>query len=260
MAVHFVTAVACCAAVSARADLVVPANAIVILDGSTTDLQCTDVLVAGTLRLGTGSLVNARHVSIQAGGTIEVSSGTITAGGNWSNAGQFVAGTSAVRFRDVCSLTSASISGNSSFATASFVSAIGRTFRFAAGSTQTVGTSLEIAGTAAQPTQFRSSAAGQVANINLLPGGTQPIQHVGVTDVWATGQWLASSLTNEGGGGNANRWFGGAAVAQAIPALQGPLLAALSIALTLMAGAALRRRERSGSPHTHRLVSRTRRT
>ena len=30
-----------------------------------------------------------------------------------------------------------------------------------------------------------------------------------MTDVWATGQHLAPNLTNEGGGGNANGWFGG---------------------------------------------------
>ena len=79
---------------------------------------------------------------------------------------------------------------------------------FQVGTTQTIAGVLQILGTTDNPIQFRSSAPGQVANINLLPGGTQSILHVGVTDVWATGQHLAPDQTNEGGGGNAVNWFG----------------------------------------------------
>jgi hypothetical protein len=41
------------------------------------------------------------------------------------------------------------------------------------------------------PIQFPQRTAGQVDQRQLARGGTQQIQHVGVTDVWATGQHLA---------------------------------------------------------------------
>ncbi len=222
------------AAPRAHADLIVPANSVVNLGSGTVDLACTDVVVAGTLELASGSVVNVRHVTIQAGGAIDGGSGLITLGGNWTNAGQFIPGTSAVRVRDLCALTSATITGNTTFSTASFVTAIGKNYVFAVGSTQIINDLLEIAGTTALPIQFRSSVAGQVAFINLMASGVQQIQHVGVTDVWATGQWLAPALTNEGGGGNANRWFGGApvpAVATPIPTLSDAMLVALVVLL-----------------------------
>jgi hypothetical protein len=119
---------------------------------------------------------------------------------------------------------------------------------------------LEISGTASNPIQFRSSAAGQVAFINLLIGGTQLIQHVGVTDVWATGQWLAPFQTNEGGGGNAHRWFGtpgggggggGGGVSTAIPTLGNAALAALA-ALLAAAGSWFARQRAATKTSTRR--------
>ena len=236
--------VALVAARPAHADWIIPSGSTVSLGGGAVDLACTDLVVAGTLQLGSGTVANARHVTILAGGTIDGGSATVTLGGNWSNAGAFVPDTSAVRFRDVCSLFTATISGNSTFSTASFVTAAGRNFVFAVGTTQTINDVLEIGGTAGLPIQFRSGAAGQVAYINLIASGTQLIQHVGVTDVWATGQWLAPTLANEGGGGNANRWFGGSgAGAAAIPTLGNVMLLVLA-ALLAVTGMRLSHRHR----------------
>ena len=193
---------------AAHADLVVPSGGQYATGGGQTDLACTDVVVAGTLFVAGGSLVNVRHLTIQPGGTIEGGSGVIQLGGNWSNSGTFVAGTSTVRFIESCGLTSVTVDGSTAFFNASFVSTTGKTYTFAVGTTQTIAGMLEILGTAGNPIQFRSSTPGQVANINLLSGGTQSILHVGVTDVWATGQHLAPNQTNEGGGGNASNWFG----------------------------------------------------
>jgi hypothetical protein len=229
----------------AHADLIIPANSVTNLGGGVVDLACTDLIVAGTLQVTSGSINNIRHVTIQAGGTIDGGSGVMNVGGNWSNAGQFIPGTSSVRFRDLCAISSATLSGNTTFSTASFVTATGKNYVFTVGSTQTVNDLLEIAGTTPQPIQFRSSTPGQTAFINLLGAGVQTIQHVGVTDVWATGQWLAPLLTNEGGGGNANRWFGGGVPAAAVPV---PTLAEIALtalaALLAMSGAWLLRRRR----------------
>jgi hypothetical protein len=240
--------------VVAAADFIVPANATVSLNGGSVDLGCTDLIVAGTLQLGNGQVLNARNVTVQPGGALNGGSGTIALGGNWSNSGIFVAGIGTVQFGDLCAIASATVSGSSSFANARFVSSIGKNYVFAVGSTQTITGVLEITGTASQPIQFRSSAPGQVAYINLTATGTQQIVHVGVTDVWATGQWLAPGQQNEGGGGNANRWFG-IPQSSEIPV---PTLSTLMqglLATLLAVAAALGLRRRASSP----IVDRTRR-
>lgn len=241
----------------ARADLIVPANGQYVTNAGLTDLACTDVIVAGTLFVNTGSLVNVRHVTIQAGGTIDGGSGVIQLGGDWTNQGTFSAGTGSVQFRDLCGLSSATVGGNTSFFNASFVSTTGKSYVFAVGSTQTIAGLLEIAGTGALPIQFRSATPGQVASINLLGGGTQAIQHVGVTDVWATGQKLAPTQTNEGGGGNANNWFGGRVITEIpVPALSDLATLALAALLATFGIVTLRRRRhaqgvRRPDPHSH---------
>ncbi len=232
----------------AAADVTVPANAVGSLNGGTLDLGCTDLIVAGTLQVGSGQVLKVRNVTIQPGGALDGGSGSIELGGNWSNSGGFLAGTGTVRFRDLCALASATISGNSSFANARFVTSTGKNYVFAVGSVQTITHVLEITGTTAQPIQFRSTAPGQVASINLTPSGTQQIAHVGVTDVFATGQPLAPGQQNEGGGGNAKGWFGtpigppippsGGVVI--IPALSTLMLGFLAALLALVGGLGLR--------------------
>jgi len=234
---------ACLVAASAHADLTVPAGGQLSLGPGSVDLACTDLVVAGTLQVNGGVLKNVRNVSIQSAGILNGGTGLIEVAGNWSNTGSFVAGTGRVNFREFCSAGAATITGDTVFHRASFVTASGRNYVFAVGSTQTIKSVLEISGAATNPIQFRSSAPGQVAFIDLVVGGTQIIQHVGVTDVWATGQWLAPFLNNEGGGGNANRWFGtpsgpgtGSGGVKAIPTLDTAALGALA-ALLAVAGA-----------------------
>ena len=241
---------ACFLSSGAHADLIVPASGQTSLSAGVVDLSCTDVIVSGTLKINSGSLKNVRNLTIQAGGVVEGGSGLIEVGGNWSNSGSFVAGTGTVNFRELCAAGVATISGNTTFYGASFVSAIGRNYVFAVGSTQTITSLLRITGTGANPIKFSSSASGQVAYINLLNNGTQQIQHVGVTDVWATGQWLAPFQTNEGGGGNANRWFGtpsggGAARQTRIPTIENGALAALMVLLAATGAWLTRRRART---------------
>jgi MYXO-CTERM domain-containing protein len=232
--------------VVAAADYSVPANAVISLKGGTLDLGCTDLIVAGTLQLGSGQVVNARNVTLQAGGVLDGGSGTLQLGGDWSNSGSFLPGTGTVRFFDLCAIASATISGSSTFANARFVTSTGKNYVFAVGSTQTITGLLEITGTASHPIQFRNSVPGQVAFINLAAAGAQQIVHVGVTDVWATGQFLAPGQHNEGGGGNAKRWFGsptpppGEAIP--VPALSDLTQGVLAALLALAAAFGLRRR------------------
>jgi hypothetical protein len=224
-------------ALSAHADYIVPANANSSLNGGTLNLSCTDLIVAGTFDVGSGVVRNARNVSVQPGGVVLGGSGSITLSGNWtlSPTGQYVPGTSSVRFDETCGAGASTISARTSFYDVHFTSTSGKNFVFEANSTQTISHLFEFTGTASAPSQFRSSAAGQVAFIDLQPSGTQVISHVGVTDVWAIGQLLAPFETNEGGGGNARRWFGDPnVVQQPIPAIGNAALVALA---AMLAGA-----------------------
>lgn len=242
-------------AAPALADLDVPSGGSQDLAGGSMDLACTDVVIDGTLKLSGGSLLNVRHLTLGAGGAIDADTGTIQIGGNWTNnGGTFTAGTSSVQFRDLCSLPAANVSGDTTFANASFVTATGKNYVFSVGSTQRIGGILEIAGTTPQPIQFRSSSPGSVASINLLGAGTQQIQHVGVSDVWATGQWLAPFQTNEGGSGNANRWFGNgpAPVVSAVPTLADAALVVLAALLACFGALGLRGRVAARSGHSKR--------
>jgi hypothetical protein len=224
----------------AQADYIVAAGGTTNLASGVVDLACTDLVVAGTLQIASGTMQNVRNVTIQSGGTIDGGSGLIQLGGNWTNNGSFAANAGEVDFRDACGPGPATISGNTTFFKASFVSSVGKNYVFAVGSTQTILSLLQIAGTAPNPIQFRSSTPGQVAFINLVGAGTQQIQHVGVTDVWASGQVLAPTLTNEGGGGNARRWFGsggggGGVGGQVVPVPTIDLGALIALAMLLAA-------------------------
>jgi hypothetical protein len=226
----------------AKADLVVPVGATTSLGSGIVDLACTDLVVGGTVRVQSGAVRNVRNVTIQSGGAIDGGSGVIQVGGNWTANGSFVAGTGEVDFRDLCGVGAASISGDTTFFRASFVSTTSKNYIFGVGSTQRILSVLEISGATPSPIQFRSATPGQVASIDLVNSGTQLIQHVGVTDVWSTGQCLAPGQSNEGGGGNAKNWFicssggGGGSTPASIPALDAAALLALG---ALLAGSGL---------------------
>ena len=100
------------------------------------------------------------------------------------------------------------ITGNTTFFNLSFVSLTGKAYVFQGGSTQTIEDQLQILGTSSFGIQFQSAIPAQFASIDLLNGGAQNIDFVGVSNVHATDQHLAPTLTNDGGSGNAVGWFG----------------------------------------------------
>lgn len=223
----------------ALAQVVVPSGATFALSGGSIDLGSTSLQVGGSFAVDSGSVQNVDSVSILAGGTLDGGSGMLTLFGDWSNAGTFNAGTSTVNFID--GVAQSNIGGNSTFDNASFISANGKNYVFAVGTTQSVSGLLTILGTSTQGIQFRSSTAGQVANIDLLAGGSQNIDFVGVSDVHATGQPLAPTQTNDGGTGNATGWFGAAVGANTAPTPMLSDIALLLLALLLATIAATRR-------------------
>jgi hypothetical protein len=221
---------------SVHADIAVPANAVVSLNGGNVDLACSDVVVAGTLSLGGGNLANVRNVTILAGGSVDTGAGAITLAGHWNNAGSFNAGTGAVNFVDapacVPTGTGGAISGNTTFATLSLASALGKRYQFAAGSSQRVMLQLTISGLAGLPIQIESSAAGQSATIAL--NGQQTMSELAVTDMRSSSVWLAPYLTNRNPAGRVVGWFG-EPFAVSVPVLDGQWLWVLAVLLGLMA-------------------------
>lgn len=212
------------------------------LNGGKLDLDSTDLQIGGSVALSSGAISGAHSIAIGSGGALNAGSGTISLFGDWSDFGTFSAGTGTVDFIDGSAALS-TVSGNTTFHDLSFISSTGKTYAFAVGSTQTIGGLLTILGTAATGIQFKSTTPGQVAFIDLLPGGSQDIAHVGVSNVHAIGQPLAPTQTNDGGTGDALGWFGsggsGSSVA-ATPAVSP--FGLLLLLLSLPAVAFLRRR------------------
>lgn len=220
-----------------QAQLVVPAGAELDLGAGSLELGGTDLAVDGVLAAGSSVVAGVGTVRIGGGGVLLAESARFDVLGNWLNLGHFEAGQSSVRLLDTPG-SNAELAGASAFHTLEMLGASGKTYRLPAGLTQRVSGLLRIQGSSANPLQLTSTTPGQAAFVDLAASGQQAIAHVGVSDVHATGQWLARGQQNQGGTGNAVRWFGGQpAVAQPVPVTSLPALLALVL---LMLGVATR--------------------
>ncbi len=218
--------------------LALPPGARLQLDGGRLEAAGGDLLVGGVLALGAGALRGIGALRIAAGASADFGSGTATLSGDWENRGAFTAGSSRVELRDGPAVSA--VLGSTVFANLSLASSSGKRYRLESGLTQTVSGSLQIQGLG-PALQVDVSVPGSAAYLNLLPGGSQAIANVGVSDVHATGQHLAPTQTNQGGRGNDSGWFGGGV---AVPATPVPMLSR-GLQLLLAAGLiliALRRR------------------
>jgi hypothetical protein len=97
-------------------------------------------------------------------------SGTITLGGDWNNAGTFIAGTGTVVMSDVCGVAGAQLTGNTTFNNLTLSSATGKTFAIPAGHHVTVTGTLTLQGVPGTPVNIVSSAPGTYAYVALPPG------------------------------------------------------------------------------------------
>lgn len=214
----------------AHADFVVPAGGAIALNGGSTDLGCDDLVVAGAFSVSNGNVVGVRNIILQPGGSIEVTNGSITLSGDWTNAGSFAAGTGVVSFVEVpgCAPNGGTISGNNTFARLTFTTVSGRIYRITSGSTQTITQQLTIQGQPDAPLVLRGTTAGQPATITLL--GSQQIANFGAADLASGGVWLAPYQVNAINGTGLVRMFGDPSIA--VPTLS--TWALLLLALSLM--------------------------
>ena len=229
---------------SAQADLTIPAQASVALNGGSIDLGCTSAIVAGSVSLDGGVLGNASDVTIAPGGSVDAGSGTVVLAGTWTREGAFVAGTSTVAFVDAPCATAGRILGATTFNALSITSSSGKRYALASGEVQSVNAALTIRGTPALPVQIVATQPPAQGYFRLAAGGAQFIANVGVSDNWAIGQTLAEGQLNAGGNANVQGWFGASsplADVTPIPALDARGLL-LTIAALLALTGSLRRR------------------
>jgi hypothetical protein len=93
------------AAVSvAHANVVIPAEGSIALDAGKIEAACTDLIVAGTLNLDSGAIVNLRDVIVQPGGVLNGNTGSIVLSRNFTvlPGGQYNADRSTVTRDTTC--------------------------------------------------------------------------------------------------------------------------------------------------------------
>lgn len=154
---------------AAHAQTVITVGSTMAVPGTTLDLACTDLLVQGTLIVGSAQINQSATLGIASGGQLDAGQGTINVGGNWNNSGNFAAGSSTVVMSDVCGNAEAQLTGNTTFYNLTLISSAGKKFKFPAGTSITVTGTLKLQGGPGNPIQLLSPS-GQDININLAPG------------------------------------------------------------------------------------------
>lgn len=219
---------------------------------ATIDFGCSDLNVAGTASVATGSLTGLRNLAVPSGGTFNAGASQTTLGGDFADGGTFNAGSGSVRIVDACGGGTSQLSGNTSFFVFNASTSNGKQLILPANATQSVANSLTLAGTAGNLLQVRSSSAGQRANLALASGAAQTVSYVAARDNAATGVTIAPGTPaahNSVDGGNLLNWFNGAinGVTGAVPApglrLMGQLLLFACVLLVAWRVSRLRRRQ-----------------
>jgi hypothetical protein len=219
------------------------------LPAGTLSVDGGTLAVRGTLACADGAVTDVNQLSIAAGGAVNNSGACRYAvADGWNQQGAFVPGGSTVRFAPTAPNRQAVLTGETRFANLT-VDTPGASLVLPAGATQRVLGTLTLSGASGAPVAVRSSQGGRVANLDLDYGGRESIRHVAVSDVYATGRWLAAFQTNEGGSGNARRWFGEGF--DPVPVDHPLALALLGMLLAVAAALGMRRRAR---PSTRRAL------
>ena len=162
--------------------------------GITIPAGSTFNVATGTLNVS-GDLTNA--------GTLTSTTGTIKLTGNWAKTGTFTSGTGTVTFDGETGITGSTISGTTTFYNLTCTTA-NKYLYFTAGTTQTVSNSLTLTGTSGNLIKIRSTAAA-VAYLTLPADKTQSLSYLDVQ--WndaSGGQTLAAGPTSTGS--NTTSW------------------------------------------------------
>jgi hypothetical protein len=189
------------------------------------DMGCANLTVTGTMAAGTSGFTQARNVTIGPSGLLNGNSAVLEVAGDWDNTGTFNAGTSTVQMVDGCGLSSAVITGDTTFANLEMTTASGKFYGFTSGSTQTVTSSLSLLGAAGNLLTLRSTVGGSAAFLDVQ--GTGGGDFVDVQDIDATAGNLITLGPNSMKGSNTPGWLAAALV----PVFGAPGLALLALSL-----------------------------
>jgi hypothetical protein len=149
--------------------MVIPPGSVVYIPGVGVNLSCSDLIVQGTLALGSAHLQGADTVNIGTGGALNGGTGTITLNGNWSNGGQFSAHQSNVVVGDACANPISTFTGNTTFFNLTLTSTTGKAFVVPPGTVLTVLGTLSIQGTAVNPVSVSGGGTIQLShNASLI--------------------------------------------------------------------------------------------
>jgi hypothetical protein len=220
--------------------LVVGQGSTLDLGTSTLDLGCADLVVSGTLALGSGTLSSARNVD--ATGSMLGGNGTLAFSGDLNVAAALVPGSSTVRSVDGCASTRTRVLGAHQFHRFVAQTDSGREIVFPAGLIQNVGNRIELLGGTARLV-VRSSVTDTLAFIQVV-SGSWLVNRIDVRDVGATINSIYIAPAPPGNYdsidlGNSPRFLGGDAVLP-IPS-QSPMTLLL-LAMMLAAAAMFRLR------------------
>jgi hypothetical protein len=179
-------------------------------DDAVIDFDCASLNVSGQLDAANAQLRDIHHFA--SSGQITAGSASIAVGGDWSQSGSFASGSSTVRFADHCGEAVSAIIGSTSFANLNVTSSRAKAYIFESGQTQSVSSSLTLAGAPGQHLLVRTSQAGVHSDIALVEGGAQNISWIDVADMRASADsaWLAPAPAvtfNAIDSGNNARWF-----------------------------------------------------
>ncbi|MFT3792566.1 MAG: hypothetical protein QM741_16215 [Rudaea sp.] len=220
------------------------------------DFGCGNLDVNGTADATAATLSNLADFSL-AGGAFALGAGTLSLGGDFSNAGAFAPGTGGVAVGDACGSGTSTFGGANAFYALSIATSAGKQVVFPVGLAQSVAHAVTLQGAAGRLLRIASSAAGRQGVLALATGATQTVAYVDARDNLASATPIAPgapSLYQSIDGGDLTHWFdavgsGGAAGDTAVPA---PALGRCALLLLAALLAAFGARRRLAQPTTNR--------
>ena len=221
------------------AAVTIGSGSVVNFGDGTFNLGCEDLVVAGQ-GSGTAETLSAiTNLTISSGGTLAPGAGSVSLGGNFSNTGTFVPGTSRVAIVDACGNGASAVSGATSFYDLVVTTMTGKQLTFPASLTQSVAHALTFQGAAGNLLKIISSTSGVRALLAVDAAAKQTINYVNARDNTASVATIAPgqpSLYNSIDGGNLINWFGsgGGGGGGSVAAIPAPTLGAMSCILLML--------------------------
>ena len=162
------------------AGITIGSGSSVSVGSSTIHLGCGDLVNNGTLNLGSGVIDNTNNFS--SSDQLNGNSGLVEFGGDWSNSGTFVAGTSTIAVVDECSDGSITFDNSNEFYNLTMMTTSGKTVFIESDAKQEIANDLVLKGAAGNFLTLRSSIPGLKTFTALSQSGTQLIDWVDVQD------------------------------------------------------------------------------